>query len=212
LRGAEWLPGGNDNFYIAAQLPANFIVSPATFYVRVRLRLPTFPSIPCAANNCSLTGNEQMRYESISVQNAGTTLASIADHEMVADPNGYVTILFGVGLPQPSFATPANGYTWVDLSTVPNYASMTAINQRVLIPNPTFQCQPYSIPNRYQQWTPLGGLMADYSPVIDFPQASQLSVPAQPLILSEAGCGVLPSTPAVNCTTFYTPGAASEPF
>ena len=213
LRGAEWLPGGNDNFYIAAQLPPNFIVPPVNFYIRVRLRLASFPAIPCATNTCTLTGNEQVRYESISVQNAGTTIASIADRDMVADPNGYVTLLFGIGAPRPSFATPANGYTWVDLTTVPNYTSLSALNMRILIPNASFQCQPYSIPNRYQQWTPLGGFMADYSPVIDFPQLSRLSNPARPLMLSEAGCGIMPSTPPVDCTTIYgPPPPAAEPF
>lgn len=209
IRGPEWLPGANfDTAYVAAQLPAGLIGPPPVYrFIRVRLRVPKYPSIPCTTGNCTLTGNEEMRYMSVSFQAAGTTVASVKDSDYVIDQNGYATLIAGIGAPQPSWVTAANGYTWIDLTTNPAYTSLAAVNIRDIRANPTFICQGQNIPFRQQNWTPYGGLMGDYAPVVDFPLAKDLPRTAVPLIGPAGSCDNFPPLNTLqNCNVFYPGG------
>lgn len=208
LRGDEYTPGANSDAsylysYIPPGLPQNLLANGKV--MRMRFRVPTTPPTPCS-NGCSRSGNEQIRYTSISFQGTGgNTLASIPDScpvnslnpciPMVQDPNGYVTLIVGMGEPQPSWVTPENGYTWLDLSTNPNFALFNEIAIRDILPSSFFNCSGNLVPYKVGESTTGGaGLMGLYSPDIDYPVAT--SLPTQATELTGPGsCDVYPSGP-----------------
>ena len=160
--------------------------------MRMQFRLPTTPPTPCT-NGCSRSGSEQMRYMSVSFQaGTGTTLISVADSAFTQDSNGYVTLIVGTGAAIPSWITPANGYTVLDLSTNPNLSSLKSIMIRNLLPAATFNCSGAFVPFRTAEHTPAGGLMGEYAPVVDYPIATSLPPAATPLVQANT-CGILPS-------------------
>ena len=214
LRSAEWTPGGNsETGYIAAQLPPTLIKPPPTNkFIRIRLHVPRYPNIPCTTGDCSLTGNEEMRYMSISFQNAGSTLGSVKDSDFTVDANGYATLIVGIGGTKPAWITPENGYTWIDLSGVPNYQSLSAVNIRNIRPNNTFSCRGQVVPFRQAPWTPYGGLMADYAPVMDFPTGQSIPKQAAPFVVPAGSCSDFPPADTLqDCTVFYPKPPALSP-
>jgi hypothetical protein len=231
VRGDEYIPGPvPEGSYLYAYVPSGL---PATLasageVLRMRFRAPTTPPTPCT-DGCSRTGNEQMRYESVSFDiPGGSTLASVPDScptnpiqactPMVQDPNGFVTLIAGTGTAQPSWVTPANGYTWVDLTTSP-YGSDAALNQimiRNILPAASFDCAGELVPYKSGQATTAGkGLMGLYAPVIDYPVAASLPTIASELTGNSScaafpvgpgevspSCGVLtPTTPQIAAVT-----------
>jgi hypothetical protein len=221
IRGDEYTPGANpDASYLYAYTPSGLpqTLSNANEVIRLRFQVPTTPPTPCT-NGCARSGNEQMRYLSLSFQNTGGgTLASLPDScpanpitactPLIQDPNGFVTVIVGTGVAQPSWVTPANGYTWLDLSKVANYQTLNEIAIRNILPASSFSCGgemvPYKtgqattrVPNQNQVY----GLMGLYAPVIDYPVASTLP-PAASEITGPSTCAMYPSGPPAvspNC-------------
>lgn len=186
--------------YTRANFPNNL---PATLaaageVIRVRLRVPIVPPTPCT-NGCSRSGNEQVRYMGLSFYGtSGGTLASIGDYQLTQDANGYATLILGTGAAIPSWVTPANGYSFVDLTQVSGYQELSDVQIRNILSSPTFACSSTNVPFKTTPWTPQGSMMGDYLPVIDYPLASSL-----PLVTSEligpSACGTLPvGVPAVS--------------
>lgn len=201
-RGAEYRDApGPDEDYVVAKVPAGL---PATLaasgeVMRFRLRIPQTPPTPCI-NGCSRSGNEQMRYMSLSFSTP-VTLASVIDSAFVKDSNGYATLIVGTGAPIPPWIKPANGYTFLDLTTASGYQSLQELILRDIIPSATFACPSSVVPYQTGVYTPEGGLMGDYLPVVDFPLASSLPPMASELVGPNA-CGVLPvglPAPTPNC-------------
>ena len=103
-RGEDYTPGANpDAAYLLAYVPPGLpqTLLNAGEVMRFRFRVPGTPPTPCV-NGCSRTGNEQMRYVSISFEgpNGSTRACRIiarltlyAPHAFSAGPNGYVTWL-----------------------------------------------------------------------------------------------------------------------
>ncbi len=227
LRQPEFIPGGNPHAsYIVATVPPG---TPATLasageVMRIRFRVPVTPPTPCT-NGCSRSGSEQMRYMSLSFQiPGGNTLASLADTAFTQDPNGYVTLIVGTGATIPSWVTPANNYTFLDLTAIPNYDQLGLLDVRHIIPAGGFNCAGQFVPYRTGANTILGSLMGDYTPVVDYPAADSLPSVASPLIQQSAcglyplgspgirpACGVLPPLPPTISsvvTQCPTPGCA----
>jgi hypothetical protein len=208
-RGEDYTPGANpDAAYLLAYVPPGLpqTLLNAAEVMRFRFRVPGTPPTPCV-NGCSRTGNEQMRYVSISFEGpAGSTLASLPDHcpanpvrpctPLVQDPNGYVTVVAGLGEPQPSWVTAANGYTWLDLSqTGSNYLQLKEIAIRNILPGASFNCAAQYVPYKVGQATTDGsGLMGVYAPVIDYPVASSLPTTTSP-VTGPAACASYPAGP-----------------
>jgi len=209
VRGDEYIPGpvpdGSYLYaYTASGLPQQ--LSSAGEVLRMRFRVPSTPPTPCT-NGCTRSGNEQMRYMSVSFDiPGGGTLASLPDScpvdptlpctPLVQDANGYVTLIVGTGVAQPSWVTPANGYTWLDLTkTESSYTTLNQIMIRNILPANSFTCAGESVPYKTgQATTGGGGLMGLYAPVIDYPLASTLPPTASP-ITGPAVCDVLPAGP-----------------
>jgi hypothetical protein len=197
-RGTEYVPGAiPDGSYVTATVKAG---EPATLasagrVMRVRFQIPTTPLTPCASG-CSRTGNEQLRYMSISFQNGGTTLASVADNAFT-NVNGNVTLIVGTGATIPAWITPANGYTYLNLTTASGYLNLSELNMRNLEPASTFNCSGEIVPYDTAEYTPptvtgtLGGLMGGYAPVVDYPLAADLATTAGPPPAA-GGCAVFP--------------------
>ena len=217
LRGAEYVSGSNpDSAYLYAYVPAGLTqtLQTANEVMRFRFQMPTTPPTPCT-NGCSRSGNEQMRYRSISFQiPGGGTLASLPDScplnpvvpctPLVQDPNGFVTLVVGFGVPQPAWVTPANGYTWLDLSLIPNSLTVNEIAIRDIMPSSWFNCATQLIPYKVGEGTTGGvGLMGQYAPLIDYPQASLLPTTAAPLPpnLEPPTCAVFPIGPPMVSTS-----------
>jgi len=82
IRGDEYAPGANpDAAYLYAFTPSGLpqTLASANEVMRLRFQVPTTPPTPCT-NGCSRSGNEQMRYLSVSFQaTGGGTLASLPD-------------------------------------------------------------------------------------------------------------------------------------
>jgi hypothetical protein len=210
VRGDEYIPGPvPDGSYIYAYVPAGLPQTLAADQevMRLRFRVPTTPPTPCT-NGCSRSGNEQMRYMSVSFDiPGGTTLASVPDScplnptlpcsPLIQDPNGYVTLLVGTGVAQPSVATAANGYTWLDLTkvTTGDYTMLNQIMMRNILPASSFTCAGEYVPYKTGQATTAGaGLMGLYAPVIDYPTVASLPPAATP-VTGPASCDSFPIGP-----------------
>ena len=229
IRGDEYIPGPvPEGAYLYAYVPSGLPVTLANNQelLRMRFRVPTTPPTPCT-DGCSRSGNEQMRYMSLSFDiPGGSTLASLPDGcpitpiqpctPLVQDPNGYVTVIAGTGTPQPSWVTPANGYTWIDLTTSPygNYQTMNQIMIRNIIPSANFDCAGELVPYKTGQATSGGkGLLGLYAPVIDYPLASTLPTTASELT-GNSSCAEMPYgpgevSPSCGVTLPLTPAIAA---
>jgi len=178
-------------------------------YLRVQFQAPSTPNTPCTNGSCSLTGNEQARYTSFSIQapaiNLGgpVTLYSIYDRNFVKDPNGNVTLVIGFGAPQPANVTAANYYTWVDASTIPNISTLNQVRVRDLLPNQSFACSTFNVPYRTTEYNPEGGYLGNYVPTVDFPTAAQLPPVATP-ILRPNTCYIVPTETPQVCSPNVT--------
>ena len=111
---------------------------------------------------------------------AGNTLASLADTAFAKDPNGNVTLIVGTGAAIPSWITPANGYTFLDLTAISGYQQLSGVNLRNLAPASTFNCSGEIVPWDTGEYTPGGGLMGEYAPFVDYPPAAKLTQIAGP--------------------------------
>jgi hypothetical protein len=199
-RGTEYVPGTlADGTYMSATFPPGVPQNLATEgrVMRIRFRIPTTPPTPCT-NGCSRSGNEELRYLSLSFEEANqTTLASVADNAFIEDPNGYVTLIVGTGTSIPSWITSANGYTFLNLSTLSGYQNLSSLNLRNILPASTFNCSGAAVPYRTNEYTSAGGLMGEYLPVVDYPIAASLPQTAPPLVQNDS-CGAFPdASPAV---------------
>ncbi len=163
-------------------------------YMRIQFQLPTHPTTPCNDGNCVLTGNEQQRYKSLSFQDAKNTLLSLKDSDMVTDPNGNVTLIIGLGAPQPAQVTPANYYTWIDLTSNPNYAQLQTLFVRDILPNPSFNCSGWNVPYKTMAYNDQGGFMGTYNMTVDFVSSSQIPTTPVPPARTNS-CALIPSPP-----------------
>lgn len=215
LRGDEYTPGANpDSSYLITDVPAGLPQTMATAgeVFLIQFRVPTTPPTPCV-NGCSRSGSEQMRYTSISFQiPGGGTLASLPDScplnpitpctPLVQDPNGYVSLVVGTGVPQPPQATAANGYTWLDLSKVgnPNYLELNEIDIRDILPSSWYDCAAQEVPYKVSQATQQdAGLMGLYSPVVTTTYTAATLPPTASPLTGPTTCGKFPSgIPAVS--------------
>jgi hypothetical protein len=149
-----------------------------------------------------------MRYESLSFVNpGGATIASLADSVFTQDPNGYVTLIVGTGATIPSWITPANGYTFFDLTPISNYQQLNMLDLRHTVPAGTFDCAGQFVPYRTGASTPNGSLIGDYLPVVDYPLASTLPQKASALV-GPSGCDIFPTGQpggAPQCGDFPSP-------
>lgn len=203
-RGIEFVPGGNPySSFIKANIPSGLpdALAAAGEVMRFRLRVPAPPPTPCT-NGCWRSGDEQIRYTSLSFLNPGSSpLASLVDNAFVQDANGYATLIVGTGAAIPSWITAANGYTFLDLTALSGYQNLLQMVMRNILPSVTFACSGYQVPYNTTVYTPQGGLMGDYLPVVDYPLAASLPPTASPLVGPNA-CGVLPigqPAQAPNC-------------
>jgi|SRR5579871_36653 len=184
-------------------------------YLRLQFQIPTTPTIPCTTGNCSLTGNEQIRYFGLSLIApqanlvGPVTLYSIDDRSLVQDPNGNVTVIIGFGAPQPPNVTAANYYTWIDASAVPNIGTMNAVRIRNLYPNQTFACSVFNVPYRTTEFNPVGGYMGNYVPTVDFPTAAQIPALPSPPVRANSCYAVPTQTPQV-CSSTGSPLSGSR--
>ena len=206
-RPAEYVPGANpDSGYATGLLPVNLptALAAAGKVMRVRFRIATSPPTPCT-DGCSRSGAEQMRYTSLSFASpGGVTLASVADSSFTQDSNGYVTLIAGTGAAIPSWVKPANGYTFLDLTSIPNYQKLYLLSIRNILPNTTFNCSTEILPYHTLEHTPAGGLMGEFLPVVDYPLAANLPAVAPPLVQTNS-CGIFPIGPPgayPNCGVF----------
>ncbi|HLY17345.1 MAG TPA: hypothetical protein VKR61_08975 [Bryobacteraceae bacterium] len=198
LRRTDYTPGDNPaSSYLDAFAPPGLpaALAAAGEVMRIRFRIPATPPTPCT-DGCSRSGNEQMRYMSLSFQNpGGVTLASLADSAFTQDANGYVTLVVGTGAAIPAWITPANGYTLLDLTALANYQQMKSFTLRDILPAGTFNCAGQVIPYRTGEATTGGdGLMGLYAPVVDYPAAAGLPSMATP-VSGPASCDTYPGGP-----------------
>jgi hypothetical protein len=193
-RQPEYVPATNPNAaYITAPVPAGL---PATLaaagqVMRIRMRIPATPPTPCP-DGCARTGTEQMRYMSLSFSApSGHTLASLADSAFTQDKNGFATLIVGTGAVIPAWVTAANGYTFLDLTTLADYQELSLLSVRHIIPSAGFTCAGQFVPYRTTVDTPAGSLLGDHTPVVDYPVAASLPQQAAPLSVT-AACGTYP--------------------
>jgi len=218
-RPPEYIPVTNPNAAyitatVASGLPAHLAAESEV--MRIRLRIPTTPPTPCT-DGCSRSGNEQMRYMSLSfIGPDGSTMASLADTAFTKDSNGFATLIVGTGASIPKWITPENGYTYLDLTALSGYQQLTLLDLRNIIPGSGFNCAGQFVPYRTAIDTPAGSLLGNYTPVVDYPAATSLPQKATALDgpsacrefpNGEAGvrpnCGVFPA-PAISIASVIT--------
>ena len=203
FRAVDYVPLANLGTSLDVNLTATDLapLENGSEFIRLRFPAPTTPNTPCASG-CSLTGNENLRYYSVSFLGASNgygkvTLTSVADNAFLQDPNGNVTLLInvGAGVQQPAIATTANYYNYLDLTTIPNYTTLSRIELRNILPNATFGCSIANIPIATMEYNSVGGFMGQYVPTIDFPTGAQLPAPALPPPTRQNTCANVPGLP-----------------
>lgn len=202
LRAADYVPG-YDTFasYLSVSVSASSVstIVNSQEFIRIQFHIPTYPNTPCAmGGGCAITGNEQVRYRSITFASGTTSLASIKDSDMVVNPGGYVTLIIGMGTQPPANVTAANYYTYFDLSTVPNYQTLTNIQLRDILPNTNFQCSSFNVPYKTTEYNPNGGYMGDYVPTVDYPTTAKLPTIPNPPVRADT-CSIVPTQPPTTC-------------
>lgn len=206
VHSPDWV--GRDNTaaaYVSAVLSSSAIqglLSGQTF-LRIQFPLPTVPPTPCASGQCSRTGNEELRYFSVEFDAGGATITALDDQQLVTDPNGNVTLIVGFGAAPPPVVTPANYYTYLDLAQFTDYSGFTAVLVRNLLPNATFGCSSFNVPNYTMEFNPPGGFMGAFVPTVDFPTGSEIpAIPVPPV--RPDSCAAVPPAP-VACNVPRTP-------
>lgn len=96
----------------------------------------------------------------------GATIASVVDTAFTRDADGYATLIVGTGASIPSWITPANGYTFLDLTAITGYQRLSLLDLRHILPGAGFNCAGPFVPYRMTVDTPAGSLMGDYEPVV----------------------------------------------
>jgi hypothetical protein len=194
-RQPEYVPITNPNAaYIVATVPPGL---PATLaaageVMRIRVRLPSTPPTPCT-DGCSRSGNEQMRYMSLTFSDPdGSPMVSLADSAFTQDENGYATLIVGTGATIPKWIAPGNGYTLLDLTAYSGYPQLNLLTVRHIIPGSGFTCAGQFVPYRTSVDTPNGSLLAEYTPVVDYPVAASLPRKTSPLT-TPGTCGTFPA-------------------
>jgi hypothetical protein len=174
----EYVPGQAVGRYLSATLPIN----PATMNAQGKVMLLQFrlPQLPCRTSlPCALTGNEELRYWSITLENAaGQSLVSMSDFGVTPDALGYVTLAMSFGTELPPHVTVGNGYSRIVLPAI----AAARLVMRNYLPSATFPCSTSNVPARTSEYHPMNGYMGEYAPVITFPMAASLPVLAAPLV------------------------------
>ncbi|MEO8662008.1 MAG: hypothetical protein ABI693_26310 [Bryobacteraceae bacterium] len=206
-RNPEYIAGINpDAAYLATDVPSDVkrqisgLLSSKV--LRIRLRLPVLPAMPCTG--CSLSGQEQLRYWSMSFQDGAKTIISLKDADVVKDASGFATIIVSIGGKQPANATAANGYTYFDLGTFLT-SSLSSINIRSIMPTSGFSCVANRIPFLTTEDNPQGGYMGEYAPTADVVDGKSLPGHADPYLQPDS-CSVTPTAATQSCTVFYPTG------
>ena len=199
-RTREYVPIDNGaNASVQAHINSGYIQAlvAGKGFMRIQFQLPTHPTTPCVDGSCSLTGNEDQRYKSLSFQDVKNTLLSLKDSDMVTDPNGNVTLIISLGAVPPPQVTAANYYTYIDLTTNPNYAQLQTLFVRDILPNATFLCSGWNVPFKTMAYNDVGGFMGTYNMTVDFPNASEIpTTPVPPARIDS--CAIAPG-PAFTC-------------
>jgi hypothetical protein len=185
----EYVPGGAVGQYLTT-IPGvdttGYASMAAALTAQGRVMQVQFrrPALACPTQApCALTGSEQLRYWSLSFEDAtGHTLATLPGSALVSDGNGYVTLVVTFGTALPAAISAANGYSRVSASNMPLYRLVL----RNYLPATGFNCSTRSVPFRTAEYHLNGGYMGDYAPVVTFPQAAALPSVAQSLVLGES--------------------------
>ena len=193
---------------VAKGLPDTFAAPPAKS-CEFACAAPATPPTPCT-NGCFAHGNEQIRYASLLVSRSERRSAGQRGLGISQDANGYATLIVGTGATIPSWVTPANGYTFLDLTASTDYQKLKMITMRHIIPAAAFSCAGQVVPYRMTADVPGGSLMGDYMPVADYPAAATLPQTASALV-GPGVCDVFPDgQPGVPgaCGVFPAPTPA----
>jgi hypothetical protein len=206
FRSADYVPiantGSNVDGNVSSSVMHDLLLGKT--YIRVRFVMPTIPNIPCTTGQCSLTGNEDLRYMSLAFEgrhesSGDLTLGAVDDSSFITDASGNVTLIVSLGGKQPANVTAANGYTYFDLTHNLNYSSLSRLELRNLLPNASFDCSGANIPFFTMEYNPEGGFMGAYAPTVDFPTADEIPVIPVPPARTDS-CSAVPPPP-VNCST-----------
>ena len=165
-----------------------------TSFIRIEFKAPAYPNTPCSTGSCSLTGNEDLRYYSMSFQQSSTTITSIKDSDMVQDPNGNITIIASMGAIPPPQVTAANYYTYIDLTKFQNYQNIGVLLLRNFLNNPNFMCSAFNGPYHTMEYNSGGGFMGQYVPTVDFPTAAKIPITPVPPTRPDS-CTYVPPPP-----------------
>ncbi len=202
VRTQNYVPEINSNAaYLRAPIGADTVqkmISEGGF-MQIQFPLPTFPDMPCPTGDCWITGNEQLRYYSMSFEDDEQNVyATIHDTDFVQDPNGNVTLVVGFGTQPPAWVTAANYYTYLDLSQLPNYQNLNQVDIRNILPNSSFNCSAFQIPFNTTEFNNVGGYMGAYVPTVSFVGPSKLpTIPVPPVRVDS--CGVKPTVAPTVC-------------
>jgi len=171
-----------------------------TNFIRIQFKAPSYPNTPCSTGNCSITGNEDLRYYSLSFQQMSATVTSVSDSDMIEDPNGFITIIASMGAVPPPYVTAANYYTYLDLTKFENYQTINALMFRNFLNNANFICSGYNVPYHTTEYNPGGGFMGNYVPTVDFPTGADIPTTPIPHLRPDS-CSYVPQPPTGGCPT-----------
>lgn len=207
LNGVTWF--GSDE-YLFLSLPDRYLTTVIPFnagqyphapaelnaqgrVLKLALRRPV---VPCNGDPlCSLSGTEQLRYWGLTLLDAANhAVATIADADLQADANGYVTLIVSFDTALPAHVTPANGYTVLQL---PVASAVSRLTLRNILPGAGFDCSTNNVPHRTAEHHTNGGYMGAYAPFVAYSVAANLPQQAAPF--PQAGSCAPPVPPPDPC-------------
>jgi hypothetical protein len=187
--GNEYTPIANaQTGYLVAKIPA--ISRPPDLnaqnrVMRLRMRMPR---TPCSERVCALTGDEEVRYWSLSLaEGEHTVVHTISDLDVIADQFGYATVIVTFGTPLPEHVNADNGYSVVQLPV----SDAERLTLRNLLSAPSFPCKIENVPFKTNEHHDNGGYLGQYVPTVDFPFANLLPQRALPYVVPNS-CGLPP--------------------
>jgi hypothetical protein len=109
-------------------------------------------------------------------------------------------LIVSLGATPPPAVTSANYYTYLDLTQVPNYQTLTRLELRNMLPNANFCCSTSNVPFLTTEYNPEGGFMGQYVPTVDFPTPAEIPTLPTPPVRPDS-CLLVPAQQPTNCNS-----------
>ena len=158
--------------------------------MRIRLRVPTTP--PTVHGRLFTNRERRNAVHEPSVRGRRADYDEPGRHRLHQGRQRLRHVDRGTGATIPKWITPANGYTFVDLTAFSGYQQLSLLALRNIIPNESFKCTGQRFPIAPRWICPSAACSAITRLIVDYPTAASLPKKTSPLTVPSA-CGLFPT-------------------